>query len=72
MEYTEDGGESWTEIKRGTLVSMNLFGFTEGFMKEVEAGFPEALTRILSGDRPEVVKAMAEKTAAGLYPEKLW
>ena len=51
---------------------MNLFGFTEGFMKEVEAGFPEALTRILSGDRPEVVKAMAEKTAAGLYPEKLW
>ena len=23
-------------------------------------------------DRPEIVKAMAEKTAAGLYPEKLW
>lgn len=37
--YTEDEGKSWHEIPEGSIVSMNLWGFTESFMKELEAGF---------------------------------
>ncbi len=112
IQYTEDDGETWTDIPEGTPVSMNLFGFTESFMPALGGEFPKAMERILtenpvkgefflpsvvqglidSGradvkllvtdekwqgvtyreDRPKVVAAMAEKTAAGLYPEFLW
>lgn len=37
--YTEDDGKSWHEIPEGSIVSMNLWGFTESFMKELEIGF---------------------------------
>lgn len=37
--YTEDGGASWHVIKAGSTVSMNMWGFTGSFMKELEAGF---------------------------------
>lgn len=39
IKYTEDDGESWTEIPSGKTVSMNLWGFTEDMMKELETGF---------------------------------
>lgn len=41
IRYTEDDGESWTEIPEGTTVSMNFWGFTEDMMKELEKGFAE-------------------------------
>ena len=37
--YTEDEGKTWVSIDPGAIVSMNLFGFTEGFMAELEKGF---------------------------------
>ncbi len=37
--YTEDGGASWHVIEKGSTVSMNMWGFTGSFMKELEAGF---------------------------------
>ncbi|HZK02198.1 MAG TPA: sugar phosphate nucleotidyltransferase, partial [Anaerovoracaceae bacterium] len=40
IEYTEDEGSTWNEIKAGTLVSMNLWGFTQGIFNELENGFP--------------------------------
>lgn len=43
--YTEDDGETWHTIPEGSIVSMNLWGFTEGFMKELEAGFAPFLER---------------------------
>lgn len=46
--YTEDDGESKTEIPKGTTVSMNFWGFTPSMMKEMEAGFPAALDKILA------------------------
>lgn len=46
--YTEDDGESKTELPRGTTVSMNFWGFTPSMMKEMEAGFPAALDKILA------------------------
>lgn len=41
IKYTEDDGETWTEIPEGTTVSMNLWGFTADMMKELEKGFAE-------------------------------
>ena len=41
--FTEDGGESWTDIALDTTVSMNLWGFSADFMREAWARFPEFL-----------------------------
>ena len=46
--YTEDDGKTWTNLPKGTTVSMNFWGFTPSMMKEMEAGFPAALDKILA------------------------
>ena len=38
-EYTEDNGAAWTELAEGTIVSMNLWGFTAGIIKELDIRF---------------------------------
>ncbi len=43
IRFTEDG-ESWTELAADTVVSMNMFGFTPGFLAELEKQFPGFLT----------------------------
>ena len=40
IHFTVDGGESWTDLSADTVVSMNLWGFTESFMKELALRFP--------------------------------
>ncbi|MCI8538968.1 MAG: NTP transferase domain-containing protein [Oscillospiraceae bacterium] len=112
LRFTEDGGQSWTELPEDTIVSLNMWGFNRSFLDEALARFPAFLDKALaenpekgeyflpsvvsqlidegkarvkvlrSGDRwygvtyredkPEVVAAIAEKTAAGLYPDQLW
>lgn len=37
--FTEDGGETYTFLPRGTLVSMNLWGFGHGFMQDLKENF---------------------------------
>ncbi len=54
--YTSDEGESWQELPRGTIVSMNFWGFTPSMMKEMESRFPEFLDN-----------AMAENPLKGEY-----
>ncbi len=44
IHYTEDGGETWTDVAADTVVSMNMWGFTPGFMDELKAQFPAFLT----------------------------
>jgi hypothetical protein len=39
IKYTEDG-QHWVEVPRGTIASMNMWGFTPGFFDELEARFP--------------------------------
>ena len=39
IHFTEDG-ITWTELDPDSLVSMNMFGFTAAFLKELEARFP--------------------------------
>ena len=110
--FTEDGGATWVHLDGGSIVSMNLWGFTRSFLDEAQARFPAFLDRALaedplkgeyflpgvvtqlleegrarvkvltSGDkwhgvtyredRPDVVRALADMTAGGLYPAELW
>ena len=45
IEFTEDG-EHWSNIKKGTLVSMNCWGFTTEFLKELTLQFSPFLNNI--------------------------
>ena len=41
--FTEDDGETWTEIQRGSTVSMNCWGFSGMMMPELKARFASFL-----------------------------
>ena len=43
--YTTDEGQSWISLPEGTIVSMNMWGFTAGFLAEIEKGFAGFLAR---------------------------
>ena len=45
--FTENEEKTWDELKKGTLVSMNFWGFTRSFMKELEKRFPAFLDEAL-------------------------
>lgn len=45
--YSEDKGATWTDISPETVVSMNMWGFTVSFIRELEARFSDFLTRNL-------------------------
>ena len=42
--FTEDDGETWTDLPGSTIVSMNLWGFNKSYLQEAEARFPAFLT----------------------------
>ncbi len=112
IHFTEDGGATWTDLPGDTVVSMNMWGFTPGFLEEIENRFPAFLDRALAenpakgefylplaveqllsegkatvrvlasqdrwygvtyaADKPQVVAALRQMTADGLYPDGLW
>lgn len=41
--YTEDDGKTWTKIPQGSIVSMNLWGFSEAVLDAIGRGFPAFL-----------------------------
>lgn len=43
LEYTEDGGKTWTALPKGTIVSMNLWGFTPAVFDEIDRDFKDFL-----------------------------
>lgn len=47
-EYTEDEGKSWQGLPKETIVSMNMWGFSQEMMEELEMGFPAFLKENLS------------------------
>ena len=47
IHYTEDGGESWTDLPGDTVVSMNLWGYTPSFLREIRERFPKFLEKAL-------------------------
>ena len=54
--FTEDDGKTWTDVSGETIVSMNMWGFSAGFMKEAGARFAAFLD-----------KAMVENPLKGEY-----
>ena len=44
IHFTEDDGATWTDVAADSPVSMNMWGYTGSFLKEVEARFPQFLT----------------------------
>lgn len=48
--FSEDGGRSYTPLPGGTIVSMNLWGFSAGFPDELWDRFPAFLERRLPVD----------------------
>ena len=41
--FTEDDGQTWTELPEETLVSMNLWGFTASYLEELDKRFAKFL-----------------------------
>ncbi len=35
--YTEDDGKTWTMLPKGSIVSMNMWGFSESILQELKA-----------------------------------
>ena len=50
IHFTEDGGATWEDLAFNTPVSMNMWGYTPGFLKEVEARFPMFLEKTVPGN----------------------
>lgn len=103
---------SWTTLPGSTVVSMNFWGFTGGFVDHAKRMFPQFLERAMKTDpmkgeyylpaaveqlleekaarvrvlkstdqwfgvtyredKPSVVRAIADLTARGVYPDDLW
>ena len=48
IHFTEDDGATWTDVPADTVVSMNMWGYTPGFLEELEARFPAFLENALA------------------------
>ena len=46
--FTEDGGQTWTELPGDTIVSMNMWGFTRSLLDEAWKRFPAFLDKALT------------------------
>lgn len=46
--YTEDGGKTFTELPADTTVSMNMWGFSNSILDELQARFPSFLEKGLA------------------------
>lgn len=44
IAFTEDDGATWENIDGDSVVSMNMWGFTASFLKEIQDGFADFLT----------------------------
>ena len=70
IHYTEDG-ENWTDLTFDTPVSMNMWGFTPSFLKEVEADFPRFLRETVPGNPAKAEFYLPGSVAALLAASKV-
>ena len=68
IHYTEDGGESWTDLSEKTTVSMNMWGFTPSFLQEIGERFPAFLDKALA-ENPAKAEFFLPFTVADLLKE---
>ena len=50
VQFTEDDGQTWEDIAADSIVSMNMFGFTESILKELKERFPKFLEENLASN----------------------
>ena len=43
IAFSEDDGQTWTQVPEDTLVSLKMWGFTRSILDEIKAGFPAFL-----------------------------
>lgn len=67
IHFTEDG-ENWTDLPEDTVVSMNMWGFTPGFLKELAAQFPGFLEKQVPGN-PEKAEFLLPRSVDALLKE---
>lgn len=82
IAYTEDEGATWTTVPGNTLVSMNMWGFTESILKELQKHFPAFLEKGIKENPlkceyflPEVVSGLladGKATVAVLSSSDKW
>ena len=68
IHYTEDGGATWQDVPADTIVSMNMWGFTPGFLEELGARFPAFLTQDVPGN-PLKAEYLLPRTVDALLRE---
>ncbi len=68
IHFTEDDGETWTDLPADTTVSMNMWGYTPSFLEEIEARFPAFLDAVL-GKNPGKAEFFLPSTVAQLLDE---
>ena len=68
IHFTEDDGATWTDVAPETTVSMNMWGFTPSFVKEIEARFPAFLDKVL-GKNPGKAEFFLPSTVSELLAE---
>lgn len=49
-EFTEDDGTTWTPLSEDTIVSMNMWGFTNSMLEELDKRFGAFLSREVPGN----------------------
>lgn len=71
IAYTEDEGKTWVSLPDNTLVSMNMWGFTESILQEIQNGFSAFLETGLKENPlkceyflPSVVSRLLEENKA--------
>lgn len=69
IQFTEDGGASWQTLEEGTVVSMNFWGFSRGFLVELENRFPAFLDRALA-ENPQKAEFLLPQVVGELLEEK--
>ncbi len=68
IHFTEDG-ETWVDVPADALVSMNMWGYTPGFLQELHSRFPAFLKNALETN-PEKAEFFLPITVEQLLSEK--
>lgn len=68
IAYSEDDGETWISLDPDTLVSMNMWGFTQSMMEEIRRRFPGFLEKGLS-ENPMKCEYYLPSVVSGLLAE---
>ena len=68
IHFTEDGGDTWTDLAADTPVSMNMWGFTPSFIREIDARFPLFLAKDMPAN-PAKAEYFLPRTVGELLAE---